>query len=661
MEYDRETAKELIKDRISCAEFLEKSQRGNFCCPFCGSGKGPDKSGALKAYPETKDFYCFSCGKRGDAIDLYQKATGKEYGEALSDLAGSIGITIAHYIPDDAGALGNMRTEAEKTPIKETPKKAAEVPADYTGYYRACAARLSDPAAVAYLEKRGISLETARAYMLGYDPEADPASAPGGSAPALHPCPRLIIPTSREHYVARQITEGDKRFAKINPKGSAPALFNGRALYQGAKEIFITEGVFDALAVIEAGSSAIALNSTSNAAKLLDLLKERRTEATLILCLDNDEAGKKKTEELRNGLQKLDVSNIEADICCGKKDPNEALTSNRGAFVRAVEAAKRTTAAKPDNTSYYIDALMGEEIKQFKGEKSTGFPGLDQKCGGGLYAGLYALAAISSLGKTSFALQMADQLAAGGNDVIFFSLEQSRLELVSRSLSRISYQLDPDNALTSLDIRKGRGARCVKEAAEIYKQRVGDRISIREGNFSAGLSSIGQYIENYIARTESRPVVFIDYLQIIRPEENDRRSTKDLIDLLVSDLRRLSREKNLTIFIISSVNRANYQATIDFEALKESGGIEYTCDVVFGLQLECVNGLAFDKVNNIKERRDLIKAAKAENPRKIELCCLKNRFGIANFSCHFEYFPAYDFFKEKENPADLPKRAARDF
>ena len=46
----------------------------------------------------------------------------------------------------------------------------------------------------------------------------------------------------------------------------------------------------------------------------------------------------------------------------------------------------------------------------------------------------------------------------------------------------------------------------------------------------------------------------------------------------------------------------------------------------------------------IKEKRKKIREEKAKNPRKIELVCLKNRYGIANFSCYFDYYPANDLF-----------------
>ena len=672
---ERETARQEIRSRIKCTDYLTKSKSGLYCCPHCGSGTGTNGTGAVKYYPDTNTYFCHACKRSGDVIDLYQLETGADYNTALSLLAQEIGIDIDPYRPsaaaDFAPAPKNDRTEGRRSdfsgqgnietpPEAKAPEKAVKTPtaanADFTAYYQECRERLNDPAAVAYLQRRGIDPATAAAYWIGYDPAADPANAPGAGAEAHkpHPCPRIIIPTSKAHYIGRSIDPATpKAFSKMNPAGSTPAIFNARSLYaQEVQEIFIFEGAFDALSALQAGAAAIALNSAGNGKILLEQLERRRTDATLILCRDNDpdpktaERIKKEFDELAAGLRRLNISFITADVNGGYKDANEHLTGDKTDFAAAIEAAKRQAAARPDNTAFYIDALMSGEIERFKNDRKTGFANLDAQAGG-LYAGLYVLAAISSLGKTSFALQLADQLAERGSDVLFFSLEQSRLELVSKSLARRTAQADKEKAVTSLSIRKGYLPRQVLDAAEAYKAAVADRLSIIEGNFACNISFIGDYIRRYVRRTGTRPVIFIDYLQILQPADDAKRqTTKETVDNTVTELKRISRELDLTVFIISSVNRAKYLTPIDFESLKESGGIEFTADVIWGLQLQCLNDPLFDKQNNIKERREKIKEAKAADPRKIELCCLKNRYGIANYSCYFDYYPASDLFTE---------------
>lgn len=667
---NREQARQEIRSRIKCADYLTKSKSGLYCCPYCGSGSGVHGTGALKVY-DTNTWTCHACGKSGDVIDLYMEQSGCDYNTALSLMADEIGITI-DSAPQNA-AQRDFSDSDDKTPQDnaEAPKmgvqSATGANADYTAYYDACRKRISEPAAAAYLQSRGISPQIAEAYWLGFDPIADPAKAPGamGNECRQHPCPRIIIPVTRGHYVARSIDAATQAaFKKMNPAGSTPGIFNARALYDNYVDgyqqdndklftdvIFVTEGVFDALSLLEIGKMAIALNSAANAEKLIEMLSERRTETPLILCLDNDETGKRATETLKEGLQRLNICYGAADICAGHKDPNEALTADRDAFIDAVNKAQAAMGAKPDNTKLYIDSLMYQDIEKFKDEKKTGFKTLDEKSGG-LHAGLYVIPAISSIGKTSFGLQLADQLAEGGHDIIYFSLEQSRLELVSKSLARRTAQKNMTQAVTSLAIRKGYLPPQVLEAVREYKEAVSDRISIVEGNFSCDISFIGNYIRQYMRRngtaeTGRRPIVFIDYLQILQPaDDKKRQSTKEMVDTTVTELKRISRAHDLTLFVISSVNRANYLTPIDFESLKESGGIEYTADVIWGLQLQCLNDELFSKDRDIKKKREMIKAAKAANPRKIELSCLKNRYGIANFSCYFNYYPANDLFTE---------------
>lgn len=635
----------------------------SYICPLCGHGEHGD---GLTVNPKSKDGYglkCFGCNFSGDIIDLFQQTEKTDYSAALSLLAQQIGIAIEDYTPTGAQKAPQERieraTRAFSEKDRETPAESADPlkgeKMDYTAYYAECRERANDPEAAAYLAARGISQETAAAYWVGYDPNADPAGAG-------YPSKRIIVPVNAEHYIARAIDPANK-LKKLNPKGSTPGIFNLGALFdaQQVQEVFIVEGAFDALSILEAGAAAVALNSTANADKLIETLKGSRTSATLILCLDNDDAGRKATETIKTGLQRLNISYTIADICNGAKDPNEALQKDRAAFEAAIARAQMQAAARPDNTRSYIDNLMAGEIAQFKSETKTGYPNLDRETGG-LYSGLYAIAAISSLGKTTFAQQMADQIAAAGYEVLFFSLEQSRLELVSKSIARITAQNDPTQAVSSLSIRRGFFPDSVRRAAEQYKEQVQDRISIIEGNFACDISFIGDYIRQYIRRNGAKPVVFIDYLQILQPETNAQgrqQTTKETVDSTITELKRLSREQGLTIFVISSVNRANYLTPVDFESLKESGGIEYTADCVWGLQLQCLNEAIFDKANNIKERRERIKEAKAESPRKIELVCLKNRCGIANFSCYFDYYPENDLFQPGEREYTEQRKAGR--
>lgn len=650
----REQAKHEVKSRY--AEYLRPAKkRGTYICPLCENGTGATGDGmTVDPHGDRLHLKCFKCGFYGDLVELYQQEHGCTQAEAFTGLYQAFNIQIDN---DQPQAFKSIEQRPEVRPAategrQEQAQQGDPVLYNYREYYQTVSRpQLESPEAVAYLTKRGISLETARRFWLGFDPEwRSPKAIRNGKNPPASP--RLIIPTSDYSYVARDIRPGVKEYAKM--KEGPSELFNARSLCNSSgRPVFIVEGEMDALSIIEAGGEAVALGSTTNTKKLLERVQANQPKAALVLCLDRDDAGRKATQELSDGLQALRIDYVIANIAGDHKDPNEALQADKTAFFEAVQNAQHTADSKPDAVSDYIDRLLAGEIERFKqgATRKTGFANLDKEAGG-IYPGLYVLGAISSLGKTTFIHQMADQMAAAGEHILYFSLEQSRLEMVSKSLARITAKNDPGSAVTSLQIRAGNLGGAVREAITEYRQAVGDRVSVIEGNFNCTVSFIGQYVGRYMEQNQVKPIVIVDYLQIIQGDPAQRQSTKELIDGNVTELKRISRNRDIPIFLISSLNRSNYLTPVDFESFKESGGIEYTADVIWGLQLQAINDELFNKENKIKEKREKIKEAKAENPRKIELVCLKNRYGISSYSASFEYYPQYDLFKPLESDPD---------
>lgn len=643
----RDQAKQEIKSRF--ADYLQPAKKhGTYICPLCKNGTGSTGDG-ITVKPGTTHLKCFKCGFGGDLIDLYQQEHGATMPEAFAALCESFNIAV-----DDHTAA---TVKTQPAPTSAPVAGGAEAQADYKAYFIECGERLTDRAALEYLSFRGISLETAAQYGVGFDPAwRSPQAVKNGRNPPTSP--RLIIPTSNSSYLARdtrrELTDQEKRFVKM--KEGAAQLFNPAVLTRAAENdpVFIVEGEIDALSIIEAGGEAVAIGSTSNTHKLLEYIEEHGTKATLLLCFDNDKdertaaTTRKKQAELAEGLQVLNIAHLSVDINGEYKDANEALTSNRAAFIDAVQAAQRSTSATPDSVTAYINSLMAGEIENFRrsSTRKTGFENLDRQAGG-IYPGLYVLGAISSLGKTTFIHQVADQMAAAGEHILFFSMEQSRLEMVSKSLARITAQRDISTACTSLSIRGGRLTPAALDAARAYTEAVQDRMSVIEGNFACTVSFIGEYVRRYMSRNEVKPVVIVDYLQILQGE--GRQTVKEQTDNNVTELKRISRALDLPIILVSSINRSNYLAPIDFESFKESGGIEYTADVVWGLQLSALNDDLFTKEKSIIEKRERIREAKQEMPRQVELVCLKNRYGISSYKASFEYYPQFDLFRPTES------------
>ena len=646
-------------------EFVElaESKHGFFCCPVCRSGEGKNGTGALKISQNRGKYHvhCFA---------------NQCFGERGTDTLGALRLLWDCSESDVFARLGfSAERQADNTKIV---RRGAE-------FYSRCADSLAhSTSAKNYLQGRGVSYETARACGIGYDSAwLSPTVLEHGKRPFASK--RLIVPLNERSYLTRLITEpktdSEKAFSKMNEGKSD--LFHADALYDNdVNTLFVVEGFFDALSILEVTAdnprvSALALNSTSNIHILAERLKYRPTKATLILALDNDEAGRKAQKTLSSELSRLNVPFVSGDICGGCKDANEALQKNRAEFSAAVAETVRKSTNKTDTVLSYLNRGMKEDIEMFKacGIRKTGFSNLDAAAGG-LYSGLYVIAALSSLGKTTFAHQLADNLAIAGEDVLFFSMEQSRLELVSKSIARhhalaqviTSKKLQvlknmkdvrdlppldhTPSRVTSLDIRRGFWSDSLQTSLNDYAQKIGDRLSIIEGNFNCTVEYIENYVNTYVLRNGTRPVVIIDYLQILNMENEGRTTKKDAVDEVIVGLKRMSRRLGLTVIVISSINRANYLTAVSFESLKESGSIEFTADVIYGLQLGIINDEIFLKeTQNPSEKREKIRQAKMESPRNIQLVCLKNRYGISSFTCNFEYFPEVDLFipkKEKE-------------
>src|SRR5699024_8135006 len=139
------------------------------------------------------------------------------------------------------------------------------------------------------------------------------------------------------------------------------------------------------------------------------------------------------------------------------------------------------------------------------------------------------------------------------------------------------------------------------------------------------------------------PIVIIDYLQILEPI--DQHATEKMnTDKSVKILKQLSRDLETTVMAISSFNRMNYNTPVSMVSFKESGGIEYSADLVLGLQFSAFSDSSVDnKEIDFDEE-------KAKEPRKVELKILKNRNGETGKSVHFDYYAKYNMYEEVEQP-----------
>lgn len=282
------------------------------------------------------------------------------------------------------------------------------------------------------------------------------------------------------------------------------------------------------------------------------------------------------------------------------------------------------------NTTQLLEEYMAYIQDDTKVKRTPlGFNKLDNLLNGGVPNGLITLGAIPSIGKTTFMLQVADNIASMENTkVLFFSLEMSRFDLISKSLSRLSYQMEDLEQLTCDELLSNDEAIDYNTISERYEPMANNLYTI---DYLYKIEDITSFINQFRdAFSNENVVVIIDYLQyILCSNSND----KQAIDLITKRLKELSKELGITIIAISSLNRANYSGNITMESFKESGSIEYTSDILMGL--EYINTNATD--------RD-VEAKKC--PRKVAIGIIKNRYGSLG-KINFDFYTKYNTYVEK--------------
>lgn len=568
-------------------QILQPAQRNvngqtSYICPKCGHGSHGD---GLTVNPKSHDgnaFKCFGCGFAGDIIDIYKEQTGNDTETAIKALASMLNINIE---PD--------RTQSAATATNT----------DRTAYYRQCSERLADERAISYLSARGISYKVAAAHNVGFDPAADPAESG-------HAEPRLIFPTTRSHYVARAIRDtGD--YKKINPKGATPSIYCMAALdAQEVQFVFVTEGVFDALSVYEIADirqrkdiAAIALNSTSNAGKLIEQLERKQTDKTFIICLDNDPAGTAATETLTDGFKRLKTPFICADICNSHKDPNEALKADLERFAADITAA--AMAADPDNNAYAVDLFLKKAKSTDYKPLPTGIKDIDNRIGGGLIKQwLVLLGAAAGTGKTALAAQIFENYAEQGQPCIYLNLEMSREQLLARSISRLAWKCNHDNKLDALTVLRGyeytpENEKLIETTAQIYKQKIAPNMAYladRNADLDSILSDLDARAERLIKKGRPAPLVCVDYLQLITGKKGEDNAA--ILKRAVVGLKQFAIKYNTIVLAIMAQSRqANESKEASISAGRDTSNLEYTAD----LQLQLIR----NQENNANNEIDL--------------------------------------------------------
>lgn len=333
-----------LQDKIDIEQVISSSislkRRGKTLvglCPFHN-----EKTPSFTVYPESRSFYCFGCGAGGDVISFVRRMENLDYVEAVKAVAQMAGMSMPEDGYDDT--LSKQRRR-----LLEANREAAR-------FYNACLMDPKNREALDYFLKRGLSISTITRFGLGY--------APNDWRELINHLKAKGF-TEHELVLANLARRSDKNgranyydnfrnrvmFPIIDLRGNVIA-FGGRVLddskpkyintsdtlvYKKSNGVFalnfaknandnkliLVEGYMDVIALHQAGfTNAIACLGTAFTSEQANLLSRYADE--IIICYDNDEAGRTATQRAlgvlgKTGL-KLRVVRME-----GGKDADEII------------------------------------------------------------------------------------------------------------------------------------------------------------------------------------------------------------------------------------------------------------------------------------------------------------------------------------------------
>lgn len=275
----------------------------------------------------------------------------------------------------------------------------------------------------------------------------------------------------------------------------------------------------------------------------------------------------------------------------------------------------------------------------------TGFPELDKALGGGLPNGkMTVIGAEPSYGKTTLAMQILEQMCSiTGRPGLVLSMEMSAADLANKSIVRDVYKHNMDNpdacfCVNDLDNPDFTFSQMQAEAHHDAVGRIADNlanISVIDDTVDINIiGALEQTIKDTISQYHKSPIVVIDYLQLIKlnPSLEDKRRD---VDNVISECKRICHQYDVLMILISAVSRKSYGRRLTMDSFKESGGVEFSADVLLGLEYVHAEEAKLDLIN-----------------RCMEIIVLKNRKSRRNVTSGIYYNAEHDFFSESKHRQD---------
>jgi DNA primase len=311
---DRTDIVALVSQYLALRKTGHDSMSG--LCPF-----HQEKTASFSVSPAKGVFYCFGCGKGGDAITFLRELESLSYVEAVERLAQLAGVTLRY----EGDSAAERKAAARRNALFRANEEAAAL------YRRMLAEGREAEDARAYVEERGLSAASLEGFGIGYAPgypdfllrrlsndfgpevllEAGLASRGEDGVVRDRFRGRLTFPIQdlQGRYLGfgARVLPSDARagdMAKYLNTAETPIYRKGEVLYNlhrarqsvaRSGQVFVVEGYTDVIGLAQAGiESAVATCGTALGEAHFKLMSRFATRA--VLAFDSDEAGARAAE-----------------------------------------------------------------------------------------------------------------------------------------------------------------------------------------------------------------------------------------------------------------------------------------------------------------------------------------------------------------------------
>ncbi len=358
---------------------------------------------------------------------------------------------------------------------------------------------------------------------------------------------------------------------------------------------------------------ASAVPSTKNVAAYAKIVAEKANLRRLIhACEEITEACYSGSEEVQDILDQAEAKIFEIR----DRQNNTAMTELRTALLQSFQQVSQ----------------IAQDRAAFSGLK-TNFRDLDKVLSGLGKSDLIILAARPGLGKTSLALNIAQNIGLQGKTIAIFSLEMSNDQLANRLLASHS-------------------------GVDNKKFRTGELTSnewVRLGQSSSILANTQVYLDDTpgvtvaqmkakLRRLPALDLIIVDYLQLMQSGTKTN-SRQEAVSEISRAMKIMAKEFNVPVLCLSQLSRDSEKREGDKRPmpsdLRDSGSIEQDADAILFLY----NDSLYNK--------------ETANPNKIELIIAKNRHGPTDtvYLAWNSSLTKFGNYKSKKDAIPLPDEA----